>query len=46
LSKNGDEDDEYYATRIPKRSFKPKPKKAYSNVSFNYESMLFKFIYY
>jgi hydrocephalus-inducing protein len=44
-SENGDGDDEYYGTRIPKRTLKPKPKpKAKSNndyrsVSFNYDSL-------
>jgi hypothetical protein len=44
-SENGDGDDEYYGTRIPKRTLKPKPKpKAkpkddYRSVSFNYDSL-------
>jgi hypothetical protein len=38
-SKNGDDEDEYYAQRIPKRSLKSKPKKSYSSVSFNYDSI-------
>jgi hypothetical protein len=42
-SENGDIDDEYYGTRIPKRIIKPKPKhKAkndYRSVSFNYDSL-------
>jgi hypothetical protein len=44
-SENGDGDDEYYGTRIPKRTLKPKPKlKAkskddYKSVSFNYDSL-------
>jgi hypothetical protein len=42
-SENGDGDDEYYSTRIPKRTIKPKPKpKAkddYRSVSFNYDSV-------
>jgi hypothetical protein len=42
-SENGDGDDEYYDTRIPKRTIKPKPKpKAkddYKSVSFNYDSL-------
>jgi hypothetical protein len=37
-SENGDGDDEYYGTRIPKRTLKPKAKKAYGSVSFNYDS--------
>jgi hypothetical protein len=44
-SENRDGDDEYYGTRIPKRTLKPKPKpKAkskddYRSVSFNYDSL-------
>jgi flagellar biosynthesis GTPase FlhF len=40
-SENGDGDDEYYGTRIPKRTLKPKakPKKSYGSVSFNYDSL-------
>ena len=40
-SENGDDDDEYYGARMPKRSLKPKPKpkKAYGSVSFNYDSL-------
>jgi hypothetical protein len=44
-SENGYGDDEYYGTRIPKRTLKPKPKpKAkskddYRSVSFNYDSL-------
>jgi hypothetical protein len=44
-SENGDRDDEYYDTRIPKRTLKPKPKpKAkskndYRSVYFNYDSL-------
>jgi hypothetical protein len=44
-SENGDEDDEYYDTRIPKRTLKPKPKPNdmskddYRSVSFNYDSL-------
>jgi hypothetical protein len=42
-SKNGDGDDEYYGTRIPKRTIKPKPKAKskndYRSVSFNYDSL-------
>jgi hypothetical protein len=40
---NGDGDDEYYGTRIPKRTLKPKPKAKskndYRSVSFNYDSL-------
>ena len=40
-SENGDEDDEYYGARMPKRALKPKPKpkKAYGSISFNYDSL-------
>ena len=40
-SENGDGEDEYYGTRIPKRTLKPKakPKKGYGSVSFNYDSL-------
>jgi hypothetical protein len=42
-SENGDGDDEYYGTRISKRTIKPKPKhKAkddYRSVSFNYDTL-------
>jgi hypothetical protein len=38
-SENGDDDDEYYAQRIPKRSLNSKPKRSYSSVSFNYDSI-------
>jgi hypothetical protein len=42
-SENGDGDDEYYGTRIPKRTIKPKPKAKskndYRSVSFNYDSL-------
>jgi hypothetical protein len=42
-SENGDGDDEYYGTRIPKRTIKPKPKhkekNEYRSVSFNYDSL-------
>jgi hypothetical protein len=42
-SENGDGDDEYYDTRIPKRTLKPKPKAKskndYKSVSFNYDSL-------
>jgi hypothetical protein len=42
-SENGDGDDEYYGTRIPKRTLKPKPKAKskndYRSVSFNYDSL-------
>jgi hypothetical protein len=42
-NENGDGDDEYYGTRIPKRTIKPKPKAKskndYRSVSFNYDSL-------
>jgi hypothetical protein len=44
-SENGDGDDEYYGTRIPQRTLKPKPKTMpkskndYESVSFNYDSL-------
>jgi hypothetical protein len=40
-SENEDDDDECYAQRIPKRSLKSKPKRSYSSVSFNYDSISF-----
>jgi hypothetical protein len=38
-SENRDDDDEFYAQRIPKISLKSKPKRSYSSVSFNYDSI-------
>ena len=38
-SKNGDDDDEYYAQRLPKRTLKSNTKRSYSSVSFNYDSV-------
>jgi hypothetical protein len=38
-SENGDDDDEYYAQRLPKRTLKSNTKRSYSSVSFNYDSV-------
>ena len=38
-SENGDDDDEYYAQRLPKRTLKSNTKRSYSSVSFNYDSI-------
>ena len=37
-SKNGDDDDEYYAQRLPMRTLKSNTKRSYLSVSFNYIS--------
>jgi hypothetical protein len=38
-SENGDDDDEYYAQGLPKRTLKSNTKGTYSSVSFNYHSV-------
>jgi len=38
-SENGDDDDEYYAQRLPKRTLKSNTKRSYSRVSFNFDSV-------
>jgi hypothetical protein len=38
-SENGDDDDEYYAQRLPRRTLKSNTKRSYSSVSFNYDSI-------
>ena len=38
-SENGDDDDEYYAQRLPKRTLKSNTKRSYSSVFFNYDSI-------
>ena len=37
-SENGDDDDEYYAQRLPMRTLKSNTKRSYLSVSFNYIS--------
>ena len=36
---NGDDDDEYYAQMLPKRTLKSNTKRSYSGVFFNYDSV-------